>query len=126
MQMDLHYTESNTGKIDRERKVVLEFKKKICSKNNTQMASSVHHQVFICSTVAKGQAGEHPRNKPRQSQCRINAIKWRGNVTACIRNLKTSDTQVLLDVGVFIIQIDVEFQSLSSTLLHLNQRFKGF
>lgn len=90
------------------------------------MASSAHHQVFICSAVAKGWAGQHPSNKPRQSQCRINAIKWRGNVTAHIRNLRTSDTQVPLDVGVFIIQLDVEFQSICSTLLHLNRRFKGY
>lgn len=90
------------------------------------MASSVHHKVFICSIVAKGRAAEHPSNKPRQSQHRINTIKQRGNVTACIRNLKTSDMQVLLDVGVFIIQLDIEYQSLSSTFLHLNQWFKGY
>lgn len=125
MQMGSRYTESNTRKRGRERKVVLEFRKKTRSKNSTQMASSVRHEAFICSTVAKGWAGEHPSNKPRQSQRRINVIKWRGNVTACIRNLKTSDMQVPLDVGVFIIQLDVEFQSLSSTFLHLNQKFKG-
>lgn len=123
--MGSRYTESNTQKRGRERKVVLEFKKKTRCKNNTQMASSVDHKVLICSTVAKGRAGEHPSNKPRQSQCRINAIKWRGNVTACIRNPKTSDKQVPLDVGVSIIQLDVEFQSFSTTFLHLNQRFKG-
>lgn len=90
------------------------------------MASFAYHKVFICSTVAKGWAEKRPSNKPRQPQRRINAIKWKGNVTACIRNLKTSDKQVALllsefssECGCFIIKLDVEFHSLSSMFLHL-------
>lgn len=108
--------------------MLLEFKKKPCSKNNTQMASFAYHKVFICSTVAKGWAEERPSNKPRQPQRKINAIKWKGNVTACIRNLKTSDNQVALlssECGCFIIKLDVEFHSFSSIFLHLSQRLKA-
>lgn len=54
-----HTTQKVTHEREGERKVVLEYKKKTHSKNNAQMASSVHHKVFICSTVAKGWAGEH-------------------------------------------------------------------
>lgn len=60
------------------------------------MASFAYHKVFICSAVANGWAEERPSNKPRQSRRRISAIKWKGNVTACIRNLKTSDKRVPL------------------------------